>query len=105
MANLKVELYSPGMVEMMKSEPVVAELHRIAERAAATAHGSAPVESGAYRDSIRVEMTTAAALGIKFRRGGNDRPVAVVVAAASYAMNVEASMGNLARALDAAKGA
>ena len=104
MANLKVKLYSPGMVEMMKSEPVAAELHRIAERASSTARAAAPVDSGAYRDSIRVEMTTAAALGIKFRRGGNDRPVAVVVAAVPYAMSVEANTGNLARNLDAAKG-
>jgi len=105
MANLKVKLYSPGMAEMMKSEKVTAELERIAERDAAAARASAPVESGAYRDSIRVEMTTAAALGIKFRRGGNDRPVAVVVAASTYVMNVEASTGNLARNIDAAKSA
>lgn len=105
MANLKVRLSSSGMAEMMKSEKVAAELKRIAERAADAARATAKVESGAYKDSIRVEMTTAAALGIRFRTGGNDRPVAVVIADVPYATTVEANTGNLARALDAGGGA
>jgi len=70
----------------------------------ASAQASAPVVSGAYKDSLRLEMTTSAALGIKFRAGGS-RPVAVVLSDSDHAMSVEAGTGNLARALDSAGGA
>jgi len=94
MANLKVKLYSPGMAEMMKSEKVKAELHRIAERAAAAARASAPVKTGAYLAGIEVVDEVH-----------KDRVVSRVVADVKYATTVEANTGNLARSLDAAKGA
>ena len=94
MANLKVRLYSPGMVEMMKSEKVKAELHRIAERAAAAARASAPVKTGAYLAGIEVVDEVH-----------KDRAVSRVYANAPDSHLVEANTGNLARSLDAAKGA
>ena len=94
MANLKVKLNSPGMVEMMKSEKVAAELHRIAERAAAAARASAPVKTGAYLAGIEVVDEVH-----------KDRVVSRVYAKDSKSILVEANSGNLARALDAAGGA
>ena len=94
MANLNVKLFSPGMAEMMKSEKVAAELHRIAERAAAAARASAPVKTGAYLAGIEVVDEVH-----------KDRVVSRVYAKAPYSMTVEANTGNLARALDAASGA
>jgi hypothetical protein len=63
-----------------------------AERALSAARSAAPVDSGAYRASLRLEQATT------------DRAVARVVADVDYAMVVEARTGNLARALDAAGG-
>jgi hypothetical protein len=53
--------------------------------------GSAPVASGAYRDSLHIETDHT------------DRMVKRVVADVDYALVVEANTGNLARALDAAR--
>lgn len=86
----RVRLYHDGMEELLKSAGVRADLTGRAERVASAARASAPVESGAYRDSIHVEADTT------------DRAAARVVAGVSYAMVVEANTGNLARALDAA---
>ena len=63
-----------------------------AERALSAARSAAPVDSGAYRASLRLEQATT------------DRAVTRVVADVDYAMVVEARTGNLARALDAAGG-
>lgn len=59
---------------------------------AARAQSGAPVDSGAYRDSIHIETDHT------------DRMVKRVVADVSYSLVVEAKTGNLARALDAAGG-
>lgn len=66
---------------------VDALLQKIAEEKVARAKGSAPVESGAYRDSIHVETLRT------------DRMVKRVVADVSYAADVEANTGNLGRSL------
>lgn len=58
-----------------------------AEEVASRAKSSAPVDSGAYRDSIHLE------------EGHTDRLVVRVVADVDYAMVVEANTGNLARSL------
>lgn len=70
---------------------VEAMLDASAERALAAAQSSAPVASGAYRDSLRVETDHT------------DRMVKRIVSDVDYAMVVEANTGTLARALDAAK--
>lgn len=59
----------------------------------AKAEASAPVDTGAYRDSLHIEHVTT------------DRAVVRVVAGTDHAWIVEARTGNLARALDAAGGA
>lgn len=58
-----------------------------AEEVAATAKSGAPVDSGAYRDSIHVETAHT------------DRMVKRVIADVDYAMKIEADTGNLARSL------
>ena len=105
MSRPRIELNAAGISEMLRSPGVRADLQRRAEAVASAARASAPVQTGAYRDSIEVEMTTAADLGIAFRFGGNDRPAAIVNASARHAPLVESRTGNLARALNAAGGA
>jgi hypothetical protein len=70
---------------------VEAMLEESAQRALSAAQGSAPVASGAYRDSLRIETDHT------------DRMVKRVVSDVDYAMVVEANTGNLARAIDAAR--
>jgi phage baseplate assembly protein gpV len=60
----------------------------VAESVAAAARASAPVDTGAYRDGIHVEVHRAA-----------HRVVAKVVASADDSMIVESRTGNLVRAL------
>jgi hypothetical protein len=62
-----------------------------AQRALSAAQGSAPVASGAYRDSLHIETDHT------------DRMVKRVVSDVDYALVVEANTGTLARALDAAR--
>jgi len=104
MARAKVVLIHASMKALLNDPGVRAELTRRGEAVLAAAQASAPVVSGAYKNSLRLEMTTSAALGIKFRRGGTDRPAAVVLSDSNHAMSVEASTGNLARALSYAGG-
>lgn len=75
-----------------KSPRVTAVLTGVAEQVAATARATAPVDTGAYRDSIRVEVKPAA-----------NRNVALVVAADKKSMLIESNTGNLARALTRVK--
>lgn len=89
MAKTKVKLISPGVQALLNDSGVRADLHRRAEAVAAAARASAPVASGAYRDSIHVEDATT------------DRAVVRVVAGSSHAMLVESKTGNLAKALGA----
>lgn len=93
MAKVKVTLRPDGMKALLNDPGVAAEVHRRAEAVAARARASAPVASGAYRDSIHVQDART------------DRAVARVVASVPYALLVESKTGNLTRALDAAGGA
>lgn len=89
MAN-KVRLNRAGMRELLHSDGVRRDLTRRMGSVESVAKASAPVDSGAYRDSIHVEQVTT------------DRVVVRVVADADHALVVEAKTGNLSRALDAA---
>ncbi|TFC30110.1 HK97 gp10 family phage protein [Cryobacterium sp. MDB1-18-2] len=77
--------------ELGNSAPVVALVVQAATDVADAAIASAPVDTGAYRDGIHVEVRRAA-----------HRVVAVIVASAADSMIVEATTGNLARALRSA---
>lgn len=87
----RVEFHAGSLDEVLKSPALAAMLKKKAEAVAATARATAPVESGAYRDSIVVEV--------------DQHPTRVVVhvaAKARHAHLVEANTGNLARALGSA---
>lgn len=90
-SGIRVTLNHAGMGALLKSDAVRDGLTARAEQALAAAQASAPVESGAYRDSLHLEQDTT------------DRAVVRVVSDVDYAMVVEANTGNLARALDAAR--
>jgi hypothetical protein len=84
----RIVINHAGMSGLLKSAQVRALLRDKAEAVASRAKSSAPVASGEYRDSIKVESATT------------DRAVERVVATAPHALIVEAKTGNLARALD-----
>jgi hypothetical protein len=84
----KVKLNHRGIQEYLDGQHgVEGLLDDEAEKAAEKAQASAPVDTGAYRDSIHVETVHT------------DRMVKRVVADVDYAMVVEADTGNLARSL------
>ena len=89
----KVILNHGEIASILKSDKVSAELHRRAERVAAAAIASAPVVTGNYRAGIVVVDEVHPS-----------RVVSRVYARAPHSHLVEANTGNLARALDAAKG-
>lgn len=91
MASTRVKLTN-GMAQLLRDDGVRAMLHRHAEPVLSAAIAGAPVQTGAYRDSLRI------------MDGTTDRAVVRVGAGVAYAAVVEASTGNLARALDAAGG-
>lgn len=93
MARAKIKLISRGMRALLTDPGVGADLERRAGRVAATARATAPVDTGAYRDSIGVETDVT------------DRVVARVVARDPKSHIIEARTGNLSRALDSAGGA
>jgi len=88
-----VKLISRGMKLLLTDPGVKADLKRRAESVAATARETAPVATGAYRDSITVVTEVT------------DRVVARVVARDPKSHIIEARTGNLSRALDSAGGA
>ena len=93
MPKPKVVLDHGGMRALLNDPGVRAELHARAERVAAQARSTAPVDTGDYRDGIAVwDDTTDRAV---VRVGSRDRKAPLV----------EAKTGNMARALDAAGGA
>lgn len=92
MAKTRVKLDSRGVRDVFDQWATNDGARRI-ERAANAARSAAPVATGAYQASIRVE------------RVQTDRPVWRVVASAPHALVVEARTGTLARALNAAGGA
>lgn len=87
----RVNLDHAGMAAMLKSAPVRAELTRRGARVLAAAKSSAPVDTGDYKAGLHLEEDTT------------DRAVVRVVADDWKSAIVEASTGNLGRALDAAR--
>lgn len=87
-----VRLNRRGMAALLNAPGVRDDLTRRASRVEAAAKASAPVESGAYRNSIHVVQDTT------------DRAVVRVVAESDHGLVVEANTGTLKRALDAAGG-
>jgi hypothetical protein len=92
MASTRIKLKSSGMASLLKDSGVRSMLTERAERVLSAAQGSAPVASGAYRDSLHLEQDTT------------DRAVVRVVASVDYSHVVEANSGVLARAIDSAGG-
>lgn len=87
----RTRLISSGMQQLLEFPEVRALLTAKAEIVASAARASAPVDTGAYRDSIRVEQDTT------------DRVAVRVGSYVFYGIMVEANTGNLVRALDAAR--
>ena len=92
MPKIKVELESPGMAALLNSAEVRAGLTKRMERVLTTAKANAPVDTGEYRDGLRLEQDST------------DRVAVRVVADAPHSWIVEARTGNLSKALDAAGG-
>lgn len=88
----KVKVLDPGVRELLQDPGVAADLARRGQAVAAAARASAPVATGAYRDSIQMTTSTT------------DRAVVRVGSSDPKAFIIEAKTGNLARALDAAGG-
>lgn len=82
-----VKLNSGGMGDLLKSAAMYAILEPEAQKVLNAARSSAPVASGAYRDSLKIVRETT------------DRAVVRVVSTAPHGMIVEANTGNLARSL------
>lgn len=93
MAKVRFVPNPAGFRELLHSPELAAYLLARAERVAAAARATAPVESGAYRDSITAETVDHPS-----------RVVAQVHARDWKAHIIEADTGNLARALDSAGG-
>lgn len=88
----RIVLDRGGIRALLNDGGVRAEVARRADAVAAAARAIAPVDTGAYQQSItRVSVTT-------------DRAVERVAATVRYARVVEAKTGTLARALNAAGG-
>lgn len=88
MAKTRIKLNSRGIQHYLDGGGGVdALLEAEAQERAARARASAPVSSGAYRDSIHVETDHT------------DRMVKRIVADVPYAMVVEANTGVMARSL------
>ena len=94
MARDEFEWNMQGLIDL-SDEVNEADCIPLAEKVADIARSSAPVDSGAYKNSIRVESD---------RRFGEDdfAHARVVAQAGEYAAFVEARTGNLLRALNGA---
>lgn len=77
---------------VMNGSGVRAALRAEAEKIAGRARGSAPVDSGEYRDSITVESD-------EWHRGNVQMALERVVTTAPHGLIVEARTGNLKRAI------
>lgn len=88
----QIEINKRGAAELLKSPEVRAIIRPHAERVAARARATAPVDSGEYQEKIGVEPATT------------DRAVERVVARAAHSLIVESKTGNLVRALGAEGG-
>lgn len=87
MADPKLKLNSREMAALLRSAQVREPLAKVADRIAARARASAPVETGAYRAGIGRDSTTT------------DRAAERVVARDKDSAVIEARTGNLKRAL------
>lgn len=87
---VRFKLNSAGMRELLNSGEVGGFMMTRANRVAAAARSSAPVLTGAYRNSITTQLART------------DRAVGRVIASAPHAMLVEANTRNLGRSVDAA---
>lgn len=90
MARTKVVLHSPGMKELLNDDGVRAFLTARMQSVLAEARATAPVVTGAHRNSLHIEQDTT------------DRAVVRVVADSDHSLVVEAKTGHMARALGAA---
>jgi hypothetical protein len=104
MGKARVVVHRAGVDEVFQAPGVSALLNSTAGPVLAEAIRTAPVVTGNYKNSLGARETTAAALGIHFRAGSDNRPVVIVEATAPHAHLVEAQSGVLARALNAAGG-
>lgn len=86
-ARIQVDFDENFFDEVLNCAPVRAMVDAAANKALAEAKATAPVDTGAYRDSLHIE-----------HRQSGHRQVAEVVADCPHAMGVEAVTGNLARA-------
>ena len=94
MAKVKITLNHRGMAEILTCPGVTADVTARANRVLATAKASAPVDTGAYRDNLHVEVDQTSGPRVRARvMGGTD-----------HDWIVEARTGNLRRALEAAGG-
>ena len=84
----KVKIDNEYFSRLGHSAPVTALIIRKAEQVASAARASAPVDTGAYQDSITVSVKSAAR-----------RNVALVTAEDPKSMWIESETGNLVRAL------
>lgn len=89
----RITVRGDGILDVLKDSGVAAMLADRMQAALSAAEGAAPVESGAYRASLRT-----------WTEEHPSRVVAHMGADVPYAMVVEADKGVLARALDAAGG-
>ena len=90
MAKPRIKLNSREFEAFLKSSQVRPLLRDVAERVAARARATAPVDTGAYRDGIVVRDDTT------------DRAVARVVSTDRKTPLIEARTGNLKRAFGGA---
>jgi hypothetical protein len=81
------------MARLLRDPGVAGDIRSRADRVLGAAEGAAPVESGAYKESLESRMVEH-----------DGRPVGQVHATVSYAHLVESRTNNLARALDAGLG-
>lgn len=86
-----VELKEAGVRELLLSAMVRANLEGRMEQALAMAKAQAPVDTGAYRESLSLETVETDRVGVR------------LLASVPYAWAVEADTGNLLRALDQAR--
>ena len=88
MTKTRVEFNQSYFDNFMRTGPVEALVEARAEAVLATAKATAPVDTGAYRDSIAVH-----------KRAGQYRDAYVVEGSDPKTMIIEARTGNLARAV------
>jgi hypothetical protein len=90
----KVRVLSGGARSILSSPEMLDHLRAVMEPVLARARETAPVVTGAHRDSLRIDARVV-----------GDRAVARLVATAPHSRIVEARTGHMSRALDAAGGA